>query len=229
MTAKQIIDKAKEEIGVHESPPDSNNVKYNTWYYGHPVSGSDYPWCAVFISWLFRAEQSLCPKTASCVNMLSYFQQKGQLVKVPQAGDIVFFKYSTNNRKTNHVGLVVSVSDNGKIINTIEGNTSQTSADNGGKVMQRNRYSNIVAYARPAYSGTTTTMMPPASMPVLKKGSKGDWVVIAQGRLVVAGYKIEVDGVFGPKTEEAVKKYQADHHLTVDGIIGKNTWSALYK
>lgn len=229
MTAKQIIDRAKSQIGVCENPPNSNNVIYNTWYYGHPVSGASYPWCAVFISWLFKAEQSLCIKTASCVQMLEWFEKRGQLVKTPQAGDIVFFKYSTNNRKTNHVGLVVSVSDNGKIINTIEGNTSQTSADNGGKVMQRNRYSNIVAYARPAYSGTTTTMMPPASMPVLKKGSKGDWVVIAQGRLVVAGYKIEVDGVFGPKTEEAVKKYQADHHLTVDGIIGKNTWSALYK
>ena len=229
MTAKQVIDIAKSQVGVSENPPGSNRCEYNRWYYGHDVTGPDYPWCAVFISWLFRSEQTLCPKTASCVNMLSYFQQRGQLVKNPQAGDIVFFKYSTNNRKTNHVGLVVSVSDNGKIINTIEGNTSQTSADNGGKVMQRNRYSNIVAYARPAYSGTTTTMMPPASMPVLKKGSKGDWVVIAQGRLVVAGYKIEVDGVFGPKTEEAVKKYQADHHLTVTGIIGKNTWSALYK
>ena len=76
---------------------------------------------------------------------------------------------------------------------------------------------------------TDSTTISPSVMPVIKKGSKGDWVVIAQGRLVVAGYKIEVDGVFGPKTEEAVKKYQADHHLTVDGIIGKNTWSALYK
>ena len=76
---------------------------------------------------------------------------------------------------------------------------------------------------------TDSTTISPSVMPVIKKGSKGEWVVIAQGRLVVAGYKIEVDGVFGPKTEEAVKKYQADHHLTVDGIIGKNTWSALYK
>ena len=76
---------------------------------------------------------------------------------------------------------------------------------------------------------TDSTTISPSVMPVIKKGSKGDWVVIAQGRLVVAGYKIEVDGVFGPKTEKAVKKYQADHHLTVDGIIGKNTWSALYK
>jgi len=157
MTAKQIIDLAKSQIGVHESPPNSNNVVYNTWYYGHPVSGSEYPWCAVFISWLFRGDQSLCPRTASCVNMLAWFEQKRQIVKKPQAGDIVFFKYSTNSRRTNHVGLVVSVSDDGRTINTIEGNTSVTNQDNGGKVMQRNRYNHIVAYARPRYEGTHTT------------------------------------------------------------------------
>lgn len=76
---------------------------------------------------------------------------------------------------------------------------------------------------------TNTTIMPPSSMPVLKRGSKGDWVVIAQGRLVVAGYPLDVDGIFGPKTEETVKQFQMDRHLTIDGIIGKNTWSALYK
>lgn len=149
MTAKQIIERAKSQIGVCENPPNSNNVLYNTWYYGHPVSGSAYPWCATFISWLFKAEQSLCLKTASCLQMLEWFEKRGQIVKTPQAGDIVFFKYSTNNRRTNHVGLVISY--DGRTINTIEGNTSTTSQDNGGKVMQRNRYSNIVAYARPKY------------------------------------------------------------------------------
>lgn len=156
MTAKQIIDIAKREIGTKESPPDSNNVKYNTWFYGHPVSGSQYPWCATFISWLYKAEQGLCKKTASCVDMLDWFEKRGQVVKNPQAGDIVFFKYSTNNRRTNHVGLVVSVSAN--CINTIEGNTSaKGSQDNGGMVMQKNRYSNIVAYARPKYQEGTLT------------------------------------------------------------------------
>lgn len=156
MTAKQIIDIAKKEIGTKESPPDSNNVKYNTWFYGHPVSGSQYPWCATFISWLYKAEQGLCKKTASCVDMLDWFEKRGQVVKNPQAGDIVFFKYSTNNRRTNHVGLVVSVSAN--CINTIEGNTSaKGSQDNGGMVMQKNRYSNIVAYARPKYQEGTLT------------------------------------------------------------------------
>lgn len=122
MTAKQIIERAKSQIGVCENPPNSNNVLYNTWYYGHPVSGSAYPWCATFISWLFKAEQSLCLKTASCLQMLEWFEKRGQIVKTPQAGDIVFFKYSTNNRRTNHVGLVISY--DGRTINTIEGNTS---------------------------------------------------------------------------------------------------------
>lgn len=157
MTAKNIIDRAKAELGVCENPPNSNNVKYNTWYYGHEVSGASYPWCATFISWIFKPEQGLCKKTASCLEMLEWFEKRGQLVKEPQAGDIVFFKYSTNNRRTNHVGLVVSA--HGNVINTIEGNTSINSNDNGGKVMQRNRYNNIVAYARPKYvQGTLTNI-----------------------------------------------------------------------
>ena len=156
MTAKNIIDRAKAELGVHESPADSNNVKYNTWYYGHEVYGAAYPWCATFISWLFKAEQGLCKKTASCVDMLTWFEQRGQLVKDPQPGDIVFFKYSTNNRRTNHVGLVIRY--DGKTVNTIEGNTSaKGSQDNGGMVMQKNRYTNIVAYARPKYQNGTLT------------------------------------------------------------------------
>ena len=76
---------------------------------------------------------------------------------------------------------------------------------------------------------TDSTTISPSVMPVIKKGSKGDWVVIAQGRLVVAGYPLEVDGIFGAKTEFAVRKFQEDHHLTTDGIIGKKTWAALYK
>lgn len=225
MTARDIINKAKGELGVTEYPPDSNNVKYNTWYYGREVSGPEYPWCAVFISWLFKAEQGLCKKTASCVQMLEWFEQKKQLVKFPQPGDIVFFKYSTNNRRTNHVGLVVSV--DGNVINTIEGNTSaKGSQDNGGKVMQRNRYSNIVAYARPKYHATDTFK---DKKPTLKLGSRGDWVRIAQGRLVVHGIPVDVDGIFMEQTKKAVIQFQKNNKLVPDGVIGPVTWDALYK
>ena len=63
--------------------------------------------------------------------------------------------------------------------------------------------------------------------PTLKMGSKGDYVVIAQGRLVVAGYDIVVDGNFGPKTKQAVIQFQKDHGLTPDGVIGPKTWAKL--
>ena len=65
--------------------------------------------------------------------------------------------------------------------------------------------------------------------PILKQGSKGDWVTIAQGRLVVAGYHINVDGIFGPKTKEAVIQFQKANGLAADGIIGPKTWSKLYQ
>ena len=64
--------------------------------------------------------------------------------------------------------------------------------------------------------------------PTLKLGAKGDWVTIAQGRLVVAGYSVNVDGIFGPKTKQAVIDYQRANGLTCDGIIGPKTWAKLY-
>ena len=65
--------------------------------------------------------------------------------------------------------------------------------------------------------------------PVLKLGSKGDWVTIAQGRLVVNGYPVAVDGIYGPKTMEAVKQYQKANGLLSDGVVGPATWGKLYR
>ena len=43
MTAERIVSAARAEIGVKESPANSNRVKYNTAYYGRAVSGSAIP------------------------------------------------------------------------------------------------------------------------------------------------------------------------------------------
>jgi peptidoglycan hydrolase-like protein with peptidoglycan-binding domain len=66
------------------------------------------------------------------------------------------------------------------------------------------------------------------SSTVLKKGSKGDAVKTLQTKLSKLGYKVGViDGIFGSGTEAAVKAFQKDKNLTVDGIAGSATISAL--
>ena len=65
----------------------------------------------------------------------------------------------------------------------------------------------------------------------LKYGSSGDDVKKLQEALVGAGYdvgKTGADGVLGKNTEAAIKQYQKDNGLTVDGIAGKNTLGSLY-
>lgn len=66
--------------------------------------------------------------------------------------------------------------------------------------------------------------------PTLRRGDKGKYVQLAQAKLVNKGYSVGsagIDGDFGKATEAAVKEFQKDNGLTVDGIIGKNTWAAL--
>lgn len=61
---------------------------------------------------------------------------------------------------------------------------------------------------------------------------QGSDVVIIQRILVSKGYDIGsygVDGKFGKNTETAVKKFQAEHGLKVDGIVGVKTWAMLEK
>ena len=61
-------------------------------------------------------------------------------------------------------------------------------------------------------------------------GSKGGDVTELQTLLKNNGYTdLAVDGDFGPKTQAAVKDYQQNNGLAVDGIVGTNTWGALTK
>ncbi len=60
-------------------------------------------------------------------------------------------------------------------------------------------------------------------------GSSGDDVKKLQKALNSAGYNLAVDGIFGAKTQSAVRSYQQKNGLSVDGIVGVNTWNSLSK
>lgn len=62
----------------------------------------------------------------------------------------------------------------------------------------------------------------PPGRPTLRRNSKGDLV-----RQIQAKLGVEQVGNFGPKTEAAVRKFQREHDMVPDGIVGPKTWAAL--
>ncbi|MCD3244631.1 glycosyl hydrolase [Clostridium botulinum C] len=67
---------------------------------------------------------------------------------------------------------------------------------------------------------------------LVRRGAKGNITKIIQQRLLNKGYSLGVyglDGVFGTKTEMAVKRFQKDCGLKIDGIVGRETWKALFR
>ena len=66
--------------------------------------------------------------------------------------------------------------------------------------------------------------------PTLRRGDERVAVRGLQRRLLGAGYgtgELEIDGEFGPQTEAAVKAFQEASGITVDGIVGPETWGHL--
>lgn len=198
-----------------------------------------YAWCNVFIDWCFykavgldRARELLIGWSAGCTQDYNWFKSNGQIVLEPQIGDLVFFG------DLSHIGIIENI-DNERIY-TIEGNTSDKAEliINGGQVAKKSYLKSskyIYGYARPKYSDsvqntTENNIEQQVTYPLLKKGSKGNFVRIVQEKLIQKGYvlpKFGVDGDFGSETEEVVKQLQRDVHIEVDGIVGKNTWDAL--
>ncbi len=63
----------------------------------------------------------------------------------------------------------------------------------------------------------------------LGSGARGDLVVWAQEHLYSAGQHVAIDGAYGASTSRAVRRFQAAHGLSVDGLVGTQTWQALLR
>ena len=95
-------------------------------------------------------------------------------------------------------------------------------------------YTQQVLYSASAktYSGSTASSgVTTSGYRLLYWGCRGEAVTRLQNALINAGYKSYVryaDGIFGQWTYDAVRAFQKDHGLAVDGIAGKNTQNKLY-
>lgn len=146
MTGRDVALLAATQVGISESPPNSNNVRYNTWYYGREVSGGSYPWCMVFVQWVFaQAGVALPQRTASCGALMRAAQMSGQWVTEDyRPGDVVIYDFP-GGAATDHCGIAESVTDSGVV--AIEGNTGSGSDADGGQVQRRSRAWSVIVGA----------------------------------------------------------------------------------
>lgn len=199
-TAQQLLDIARAELGTKESPAGSNNVKYNTAYYGRAVYdglwGTTFAWCVVFLWWCFRQAGAAelfygGSKTASCRQLLSY--HKRQAVTDYQPGDIIFYNFH-GKATAEHVGICESAG--GSSIVTIEGNTGVGNDANGGAVMRRTRsLGQIVGAYRPGYGEDDMVDI---------ESLTDDQLVRLAERMQAALSKRRVSSTLAPELEEAV-------------------------
>lgn len=222
-------------------------------YYNGNKNG--YAWCDVFVDWCFlqlcngdakKAEWLICQTGdcgAGCVFSAGYYRAAGRFYKDPMPGDQIFFGVKGDEY---HTGIVYKV--DGSKVYTIEGNTSGAAdvVANGGGVFKksyRRDDSRIAGYGRPRYDAepaaapakpitkkeeSTVTI----ELKVLREGSEGNTVKALQRMLYALGYDLGVDpidGIFGSKTDAAVRFYQKANKLDVDGIVGQDTWTKLLK
>ncbi|MDQ0150554.1 peptidoglycan-binding protein [Eubacterium multiforme] len=128
---------------------------------------------------------------------------------------------SSNSSKQSH--STSSVSNNSKLWQkSISGEEVKALQSE----INRQGYGNI---KEDGYFGDSTLN----ACPMLREGARGNITKLMQQRLLNRGYTSlkssgGADGVFGRGTTIAIKNLQKNKGLDVDGIVGKNTWKALY-
>lgn len=146
-------------------------------------------------------------------NTASNWAERGAIAALP---DVVCCLFRQNGSKMEHTGMHLG---GGQVIHCSAG--VQT-----GDVGQ-----NWTHYAVPNGLYTIDELEKARKIDVrktLKKGVRGDDVRELQTLLTACGFDAgAVDGIFGSATESAVRAFQAAQGLTVDGICGAATWTAL--
>jgi uncharacterized protein (TIGR02594 family) len=87
--------------------------------------------------------------------------------------------------------------------------------------------STVVAYVWPtAFPIPDVPEVPVEDRPTLEEGDSGPDVIDLQ--TMIPHFTGEIDGDFGPTTKENVIRYQQSRNLEADGVVGQQTWQALY-
>lgn len=228
----------------------ANYTKYSRdlfaagYYGGH--NKQSYAWCCCFTDWCFLraangdksdAQFISCQSGiygAACNYSAGYYKKAGRFDSKPSVGAQVYF----GSTGFDHTGIVEAVDS--AYIYTIEGNANNSVC----RKKYARSYSKIRGYGHPLYdddescketekTDTAQTQREDSTLVTvtaykLRIGSRGNSVQSLQTLLnLCGGYQLAVDGSFGKATQAAVIDYQGKASLESDGIVGKQTWTAL--
>ncbi|UBF26693.1 CHAP domain-containing protein [Kovacikia minuta CCNUW1] len=241
-TPQDVLSIAARQIGITESPPDSNMNKFGAWYGMNGV-----PWCAIFVSYCFSVAGLRLPITtekgfAYCPFGVDWFKDQRRWFNTPQVGDVVFYNWSGDGI-ADHVGIVESINADGSVV-SIEGNTDIGNEGNGGKVMRRTRGKSVqLGFGRPTYSTFSTVDnssifpgWPGYYITLTSPSVSRNDVVKWQQQMISRGWKLGSGGpsgkgdtgIFDQRCFEVLKKFQEEKGLEVDGILGPESWDAAW-
>ena len=201
--------------------------------YGSKWIGKRVADCSGLFSWAFKQLGGYMYHGSDTMYR-KYCVTKGELKKGKRS-DNAALKPGTavfvwNGSKYSHVGLFVG--DNTVIEDMGPINGVTTSRVTAGKWTHWGELTGVLYGNAGSAVSENSDPVKPAGKPTLRRGSKGNAVRELQTMLLKLGYDLGpcgVDGDFGKATEAAVKSFQSDHRLEVDGVVGQKTYAELEK
>jgi hypothetical protein len=212
-----LLSTARSQVGTEQQA--INSVKYNTSYYGHPVSGEEFKWCVVFLWWCMqkcKVPMDIFPKTARVFTVRDWYKAQGRFFEAPatpKKGDLVVYNYS-------HIGMVTQLLTGDRFI-TIEGNQD----DAVRKLIHSLDESEIEGYCRPAYHLAEVDMTKEEMLEALES-ERGQEILQSALKPVVHDEVLEIlragFGGFGSNSEsETVRDSQRFLFKTIEEINSK--------
>lgn len=233
---KTVTDLFEPYIGVKEY----NGIvaEIQTWFYGYVYKAS---WCATSMSYFLNKLDLLNKigkKQENVYEMMEMCRKSGV--------GTFYYKNDIPSNYTVKRGTILFLLNSGTVMNsTSSKHVTSTYEDflwksSGNIKCLGGNQSDMIRVSQYTQSKVYAIYVPPyadenkkESHTTLRRGSKGNEVKELQNILNELGYKdnsgekLAVDGSFGRRTEEAVKRFQSANNLEVDGICGQKTWAKL--